>query len=292
MLLRWYARKIHPLLSSLYRLADGYSEQASAIGFVGRWVVANWKWIPGAMFLKPGWREAYIRLRGIRYLVSLDGGEAKSFGTIYHERQCDQVPAFTPSAGWTVFDIGANVGVYAVQQARRGARVFAFEPNPYCCRRLLTTIRDNGLDKKVHVLGCAIGATAGFGALIVSSEGSGVGVMVPADDLTKIQVPGYDVFPGIEIVPLDSAVPSTGVERIDLMKIDVEGAEVDLLSGALRTLEITDRVVLEYHSTALLEQAQALLRKNGFVRILRFVDRIDNGTERGQLYMEKRSLRG
>jgi hypothetical protein len=65
-------------------------------------------------------------------------------------------------------------------------------------------------------------------------------------------------------MPLDSMV--TG--RVDLMKIDVEFAEVELLKGAKETLKETSRVVLEFHSRELLGQSDELLRAAGLTRRL------------------------
>jgi hypothetical protein len=63
---------------------------------------------------------------------------------------------------------------------------------------------------------------------------------------------------------LDRVVPP-GMSRIDLLKVDVEGAEMEVLRGASRVLGITQRIVLEFHSHALLLQVQEILARNGFV---------------------------
>jgi hypothetical protein len=62
-----------------------------------------------------------------------------------YERLAD----FVTQAGWVVFDVGANAGVYAVQQAAAGAHVYAFEPNPNCYRRLVKSVRLNNLESRV-----------------------------------------------------------------------------------------------------------------------------------------------
>jgi FkbM family methyltransferase len=72
-----------------------------------------------------------------------------------------------PQTGWIVFDVGANAGVYTIQQARRGARVYAFEPNPDCYRRLQKSARLYNLESRVTAANCALGGQAGSTELVI-----------------------------------------------------------------------------------------------------------------------------
>lgn len=157
-----------------------------------------------------------------------------------------------------MFDAGANTGVYAVQQARRGARVYAFEPNPDCYRRLRKAVAANGLEDRVTALNCALGAAAGSVELIVpkglttmgslrpewTSAGGGHGVSVPVDTIDRV-------------------ASVQGIRRIDLLKVDVEGLEIDVLQGARETLDRVDRVVVEYHSLDLDRRVAEMLAQRG-----------------------------
>jgi hypothetical protein len=66
-------------------------------------------------------------------------------------------------------------------------------------------------------------------------------------------------FPVITITSLHLIVPAPGLEGIDLVKVDVEGYEIEVLKGASHTLRIVKRVVLEYHSQDFLQEASAFL---------------------------------
>jgi hypothetical protein len=57
------------------------------------------------------------------------------------------------------------------------------------------------------------------------------------------------------------------VPHIDLLKIDVEGGEIDVLQGAIDTLGRTDRVMVEYHSLALRQQLYEAMQNRGFVPV-------------------------
>ncbi len=70
----------------------------------------------------------------------------------------------------------------------------------------------------------------------------------------------------VSITTLDQIVPALAVSRIDLLKIDVEGAEVEVLRGAAHELRTTQRIVLEYHSREWLRQCEELLNAHGFLR--------------------------
>jgi FkbM family methyltransferase len=134
--------------------------------------------------------------------------------------------------GDRVADIGASHGVYTHAFARRRALVEAFEPQPGCVEVLrayaavLTTVR-------VHAV--ALGAEAGVARLETPPAGAGsrateARVVAAAD--------GSHPAP-VQVVTLDSL----GLSGFSLMKIDVEGAEADVLRGAARTLEC-DRPLL------------------------------------------------
>jgi hypothetical protein len=52
--------------------------------------------------------------------------------------------------------------------------------------------------------------------------------------------------------------------KFDVLKIDVEGAEVDLLNGAKKTLLTTREIIMEYHSLQLFDECKAILASYGF----------------------------
>lgn len=87
--------------------------------------------------------------------------------------------------------------------------------------------------------------------------------------VTTLPDPSSAPEPAVDVTSLDRVMPTLDVARIDLLKIDAEGAEYDVLRGADQTLDMVDRVVAEYHSLDLLRQVEALLSNRGFTRVLR-----------------------
>lgn len=128
--------------------------------------------------------------------------------------------------GMTVLDVGANVGVYTRLLSRAvgpGGTVIAFEPSGENHRRLLQLTRGLG---NVTVVRAAVGEATGTAQLYVSKD-------LNVDHRTYDAGTGSEVQE-VDIVRLDDRIaPGT---RIDFMKIDVQGYELQVLRGALRVL--------------------------------------------------------
>ncbi|HEU0054310.1 MAG TPA: FkbM family methyltransferase, partial [Longimicrobium sp.] len=130
--------------------------------------------------------------------------------------------------GAVALDVGANVGAYALlmgEWVRPGGRVFAFEPAPDAFAGLSRHVALNGLGEVVTPVRAAVAATSGRAALLadgiagtnrLSSSGEGGGAMV-------------------ETVSLDEFCAREGIAPA-LIKVDVEGAELEVLRGARETL--------------------------------------------------------
>jgi hypothetical protein len=116
------------LLNTL-RLASGPAEAASVLRFF--WKALIWR------LARPSGanEDETLRVTGITHVLGLGSGELFIPQEIYWETAYERLADFVTQACWVVFDVGANAGVYAVQQARRGSHVYAFEPNPNCYRR-------------------------------------------------------------------------------------------------------------------------------------------------------------
>ena len=135
--------------------------------------------------------------------------------------------------GDTVFDVGANIGYFTALAARRvgpAGRVFAFEPHPFNFPLLARMIEDNRL-RQVTPLE--------FG--LDESDGSGVVHMSHQSDYanraaTMVGSAEGQVAAAVATRSIDSFVKERGNERIDLLKVDVDGFETRILKGAKETL--------------------------------------------------------
>lgn len=128
--------------------------------------------------------------------------------------------------GFSVVDVGANVGTYTLFAAKRVAphgTVFSFEPNPYVFPRL----KANASAPNVQIFPMAVGEEAGTVNVKLTSDTAKSFVDCHNEASSSVQV---------DCVPLDQFVPSNlDNDSVDFLKVDVEGYDYQILLGA-RTL--------------------------------------------------------
>lgn len=136
------------------------------------------------------------------------------------------------SPGDVFFDVGANVGFFALLAGRivgTAGSVHAFEPVPANAARIRANARRNGL-ANVDVVEVAISDTAGATTLLLAAHPGGAAVAsagVPPDATGSIQV---------TTATIDGLVQEGRVPPPALVKIDVEGAEAQVLAGMVGTM--------------------------------------------------------
>ena len=133
--------------------------------------------------------------------------------------------------GMTIIDVGANAGVYAFSAAKRvGAtgKVLAIEPFSECVNYLKETCQVNQFD---WVKVCAGAASDRNGKAKLSVDSENETNEVVADDSA---VSGS--FEEVDCFTLDSLLDKNDVKRVDLLKIDAEGHELQVLKGSDRLL--------------------------------------------------------
>src|SRR5207245_7095778 len=118
-------------------------------------------------------------VRDAIYVVGVRTPEICIFHEIYGWLQYNRHIDFVPQSGWTVFDVGANIGVFTLLQATQGARVYSFEPNPDSYGRLLRNVTANKLNDCVRLFPTALGDERGMGSLHVIGGGTTGGVVAP-----------------------------------------------------------------------------------------------------------------
>ena len=131
--------------------------------------------------------------------------------------------------GQTVFDVGANFGYLSVAMSRRaGPRgaVCAFEANPQIAKRCQAMLVRSGCGN-VQVVSAAVYHTSRLGLPLYLSDN------MVADSVTR-RVSDRTVE--VRTLALDDFVDETGLVP-HLVKMDIEGAEFDALSGFTRTIE-------------------------------------------------------
>ena len=134
--------------------------------------------------------------------------------------------------GATFIDIGANIGWFSLLGALivgPSGHVVAVEPNPRNVALLRESVKDNGFEN-IDILPVALAERPGVAAL--ETDGSN-GRVIPIDGPPPETVEASFV---VATYPLDELLNDVGTSRVDVMKIDVEGAEPLVLLGATKTI--------------------------------------------------------
>lgn len=137
--------------------------------------------------------------------------------------------------GMTVVDVGANHGLFSLEAAHaigsRG-RIFAFEPAPATRSLLERNLRCNGLDRQVQVIALALGEGQGTARLRVHHDLTGLNTLAESDITWNHRTLPADEVVEVQVTTLDDFARTRGIDRIDFLKIDVEGFELSVLRGA------------------------------------------------------------
>lgn len=143
--------------------------------------------------------------------------------------------------GMTFVDAGAHVGHYtmlASGQVGAGGRVIAFEPHPVLSQVLRRNVERAGC-ANVTVSTLALGQAGGTAELVLHPSDNFGSSSLRADGGT-----GHLPRASVELTALDDYLERIGGPAVDVVKLDVEGAELDVIEGARRTLAANPAILL------------------------------------------------
>ena len=169
--------------------------------------------------------------------VDVDG--AQLLGGVQHRGYFDNLRAgavephtatllMEAASGGTFVDVGAFLGRYSIPAALQGASVVAIEANPRTRVLLRRNLAHNGVAEKVVLHGCAVSDHTGSASFVTGRGNESASGLAPGG---APQAADHDLVTTVELRRLDDLV-----EDADTVKIDVEGAEVLVLSGMPRLL--------------------------------------------------------
>jgi FkbM family methyltransferase len=169
-----------------------------------------------------------------------------------------------------VIDVGANKGQFALYARVRfpQADVYSLEPLSGPRRRLAKLFADNG---RVHVIAAAAGSAPGTARINVSRADDSSSLL-PVTSRQLDRFPGTDTVgqESVQVGTLDRIFEPIELARPVLLKLDVQGFELEALRGAGQVLASVDTVLTEcsfvpfYSGQALFEEVREFLRGHGF----------------------------
>lgn len=143
-----------------------------------------------------------------------------------------------------IIDVGAHHGAYAIvlgkvlQNMRVGGKIIAVEPNPLSFAVLVKNVSLNGLEDTVYCERVAVSDQAGTMNISINDVQSGI-----SDQATSGSVP-------VDVVTLSSLLEKYKIDHVDVLQIDVEGAEIPVLKGFPWVSTKVGKIYCELHPYA------------------------------------------
>ena len=162
--------------------------------------------------------------------------------------------------GMNIIDIGANVGVYTVLAAEKvgkNGRVVAVEPEPKNYKQLLGNIKLNNFQNVISK-NIAMTNHEGTEKLYLFSSLASHSLIFPEDKNSYIEVP---------VKTIDKLLEELDIKKIDIIKIDAEGAEIPILKGAEKALRANPNMkmfIASYHYPSEVKEVRQFLDARGF----------------------------
>lgn len=184
----------------------------------------------------PALARAYARAGSLRYpfefrsragdrVMLHEHGDLTTLWRVWFGREYD-----IPADARAIVDLGANIGILAVLAARTApqSRIFCVEAFPETHERLGANIALNGLGDRVRAACCAAGGEAGTVRFDARAT-------VPGNQRHIADLNAWKNIADTIDVPVrtfDDLMDEAGFDAVDFLKIDIEGAEYDLLDRA------------------------------------------------------------
>ena len=139
-------------------------------------------------------------------------------------------------------DIGANIGIYSLLLSKYSKRIYAFEPETENYSRLLKNV-NNGNTQNISIIQKAAYSESGKKKLFINASDAGWHSLFLKTN----------VFQVVNTVTLDNFIKNKRLKNIGLIKIDVEGAELEVLKGLSNTLKKGPPILIEINRPRLIK---------------------------------------
>ena len=176
-----------------------------------------------------------------------------------------------------IVDIGANVGLFSCLMSAMfpDSKIFAFEPALSNIARMQEHLALNKIEN-VTLYPFALGSTNENRELFLPHD-EGAYSLFESNASLYTRGKGYTGKSySVVVRNAREALLESGIETIDFLKIDCEGAELEILEAITPQLKNTKRIAIEWHPNVNIEFIESILHQNSF-RYFRKFERFKNG---------------
>lgn len=142
-----------------------------------------------------------------------------------------------------IIDVGAHIGVFSLFLSTfdNESQIYAFEPIPDTYTQLKKNIMINHLEDIINIYPYALSGKSGLIDIYISNEDQNASIYHLDSDVNKIQVESFS---------LDDFINNSQLSNIDIIKLNCEGAEIDILRNCSdSTWGIINRILISFHET-------------------------------------------
>lgn len=235
------------------------------------------------------------------YELSLSGMNMNLDGIVSNSGESNVLPFVLANrrenGKMIVFDVGANKGQYALECIRKmkeyskedDVEIYCFEPSKTTYKLLDDAVRGYS---QLHIYNIGLGDVEGIQTLFYDAAGSGLASLYQRD-LREFKIV-FNQEETVQITQLDIFCERNGISYIDLLKMDVEGNELNVLKGGERILQAGNVGAIQIEFGGCNVDARTFLRdfwnmlhdqyvfyrimQDGFAEIIRYSEKLENFT--------------
>lgn len=175
-----------------------------------------------------------------------------------YEKENAAIIAAHVKKGMTVIDIGAHIGLTTVIMSRylqSDGIIYAFEPTPTTCNTLKETIRLNKLEKVVVPVQAALSAKSGKEFFYISNHEADNSNSLVNNNRQDRRESRVEVI----LYSLDDFTKEKKIAAVDFIKIDAEGAELQVLKGMTGNIaRRSPKIILSLHPRSIKNAGDSL----------------------------------
>lgn len=196
-------------------------------------------------------------IKRVRFLVR-DPGAVRIYSHIWVAEDYEDFAR--PGKGDVVIDVGAHIGLFTLKclLKHKCALVVAVEPNPDNMHLLSMNTIINGLSGKVVAVKAAAGARGGRAKLYINTHCSYMHSLIPKKNAPALEV---------DMITIDEVVAKLKLRKVDFIKVDIEGYELEVIEGAEKTLtSFSPTLVIETNLRNIATFSKSLKKYGYFVK--------------------------